>query len=345
MVERKQYASLDVAKFIAAILIIVLHTSPLSSYSSIISFGLRDIVTIIAVPFFFITSGFLFCGKLNTLKEKERSEYFKQYIKRLMVMYLFWSAVYFIFVIREWLIEGFEISFVFQYVKEFFVKGSYATIWFLPALITSVAIIYFLHKKLSYKKIFIIGIPFYIIACMGSSYYGLVDDVPVINTLFEVYFSFFETIKNGILFGWVFVALGGVFSEIEIPKKPVRNFILSGIFFVLVAIEAVVQEYLGWATNGVDTKLMLLPLSVFIFMFVLNLNIHTSKVCIWMRKLSLMMFLSQRIFLSLFHIFLSETIFVTNSIVYFIAILISTLAFSIVFIKRSERFKALKKFY
>lgn len=55
----KQYNSLDLMKFISAILIIVLHTSPFQSYNALISFGLRNVVTIIAVPFFFCTSGFL----------------------------------------------------------------------------------------------------------------------------------------------------------------------------------------------------------------------------------------------------------------------------------------------
>lgn len=56
----KQYNSLDLMKFISAILIIVLHTSPFQSYNALISFGLRNVVTIIAVPFFFCTSDFCF---------------------------------------------------------------------------------------------------------------------------------------------------------------------------------------------------------------------------------------------------------------------------------------------
>ena len=55
----KQYKSLDFTKFVCAILIIVLHTAPFSSYSKVLTFGLRNIVTIIAVPFFFASSGFV----------------------------------------------------------------------------------------------------------------------------------------------------------------------------------------------------------------------------------------------------------------------------------------------
>ena len=345
MNSRKQYGALDLAKFIAAILIIVLHTNPFSSYSSILNYGFRSIITIMAVPFFFLTSGFLFCTKLNSLDEKDKSDYFKKYFKRLGLMYLLWSAVYFIFVAIDWVTNGVVIIDVLQYIKRFFFKGSYSTIWFLPALMTAVTIVYLLRKKLSYEKIFLLSIPFYVIACFGSSYYGISSKLPIISNLYEAYFSFFETIKNGVLFGWIYVALGGVLSERSFEKKPIRYLIPTGIFYILIAGETVVQEYLSWSTNGVDTKFMLIPLTVYLFMFVMSLNIKSGPAFIWMRKLSLLMFLCQRIFLTLFEWFLQDTIFVENSMIYFISILSLTLIFSVIFIKMSEKVKVLKKFY
>jgi len=209
MLERKMYNSLDVAKFLAAILIIVLHTAPLSDYSNVLNFALRSTITVVAVPFFFITSGFLFFEKLNSLQEKEKNKYFLLYIKRLIVMYLLWSLVYFVFVLREWIENDVTVNEILHYIKRFFFEGSYSTIWFLPALISSVSIVYFLYKKIEYKKIFFIALPFYIIACLGSSYYGLSEKIPFLKNFFEVYFSFFDTIKNGLLFGFVFVVIGG----------------------------------------------------------------------------------------------------------------------------------------
>ena len=345
MSDRKQYGALDLAKFIAAIFIIIIHVNPFTSYSSVLSFGFRNIITVIAVPFFFLTSGFLFCTKLNSLEEKDKSDYFKKYFKRLGLMYLLWSAIYFVFVAVEWATNGVVLMDVLQYIKRFFFKGSYSTIWFLPALMTAVTIVYLLRKKLSYEKILILSIPFYIVACFGSSYYGIFSKLPVISDLYEMYFSFFETIKNGVLFGWVYVALGGILSERDFEKKPISYLIPTGIFYALMAGETVVQEYFGWSTNGVDTKFMLIPLTVFLFMFVMSLDIKSGPAFIWMRKLSLLMFLSQRIFLTLFEWFLQETIFVENSMIYFISILSLTLIFSVIFIKLSEKVKVLKKFY
>lgn len=345
MADRKQYGALDLAKFIAAILIIVLHTAPLSSYSEVLSYGLRGIVTVIAVPFFFITSGFLFFTKYNSLSQEEKPNYFKSYIKRLVIMYLLWSAVYFVFVAISWVQNGVTVMDVLQYMKRFFFEGSYSTIWFLPALITAVAVVYLLRKRFSYMQIFCMAIPFYLIACLGSSYYGLSEKLPIVSSFFNLYYAFFDTVKNGLLFGFVYVALGGVFSEKQFERKPIKYFVLAGVFMCSMAVETVAQTHLNWSVRGVDTKLMLLPASVFIFLFVMSLNIKSGSAFIWMRKLSLLMFLSQRIFLTLFDYFLYDTVFVKNSMVYFISILGLTLAFSICFIKLSEKCKVLKKFY
>lgn len=344
---RKQYHSLDLAKFISAVLIIVLHTGPLSSYSSVLHYGLRNIVTVVAVPFFFMASGFLLFVKLNRLPAEEGSAYFKRYIGRLVLMYVLWSAVYFPFVLTDWLQNGCTVMDVLQYIKRFFFEGSYETIWFLPALITASALVYFVHKRLSFRNIVLVALPFYIFACLGSSYYGLTEQIPVLRAVFHAYFSFFDTIKNGVLFGFLFVALGAAFTESRKPVRQGRAFLFSAVFFVLMAGETVAQTVLHWSTNGVDTKLLLAPLSICLFAWVLSLQLPDThpEAYVWIRKLSLLMFLSQRIFLTLFDRYLSDSVWVTNSLLYFVSIFALTLAFSALFILLSQKLKVLRRFY
>ena len=150
-IRMKQYRTLDLFKFIAAFLIVVIHTAPFQDYSKALTFGFRNIVTVVAVPFFFATIGFLTREKADFGKE-----YVKRYSKRIIQMYLIWSAVYFIFVIIKWKRKGFSFELVAEYVKDFFFEGSYQTIWFLPASLVAVLCVYFLHKKFDYIKIFLI---------------------------------------------------------------------------------------------------------------------------------------------------------------------------------------------
>ncbi|MBR2614407.1 MAG: acyltransferase family protein [Clostridia bacterium] len=119
----KQYKAIDLAKFVCAILIIILHTAPFASYSKVLTVGFRNIITIIAVPFFFVASGFIAFKKIDGKSGKEQTNYVLKHLKRIVIMYLIWSAIYFVFVAIKWArAEDFSIYYVLEYIKDFFLK-------------------------------------------------------------------------------------------------------------------------------------------------------------------------------------------------------------------------------
>ena len=346
----KQYKSLDFAKFVCAILIIVLHTAPFASYSKILTFGFRNIVTVIAVPFFFLTSGFLAFKKFDLIEDSKKKAYVVQYLKRIVLMYLIWSAVYFVFVVIKWFRSGFSIYIVLEYIKDFFFEGSYSTIWFLPALFTATLAVYLLHKKLSYRNIFALACVIYIFTLGGSSYYGLVSQVPSIKVVYDAYYSFFDSIKNGICFGMIFVSMGAMVSDNEerITQKTTapRAFIPVVLFAGLLAIEEFLIAYTNWNIRGVDTVIMLVPFTYFFVRFLLVWNVKISdSLCISMRKYSILMFLTQRIPLTIFDLFFADTIIVQNSMLYFVAVLGTTLLISFGILQASRKVSWLKFAY
>lgn len=346
-IKLKRYNSIDIMKFVSAILIIILHTAPLSSYSKVLSFGVRNIVTIIAVPFFFCSSGFLLFKKLSLLDSKESRKYFRKYIKRLCMMYVIWSLIYFPFVVYRWREDG-KISGqeVIQYVKRFFFEGSYSTIWFLPALVVAGLLCYYMHKKFSFKKIMVIAAPFYILACLMTNYYGITENVPILNEFMKGYYNFFDSVKNGVLFGFIFVALGGWFAEErESQSKLISSILGCLVSWLGIAVESILFLLFNFKQFGCDTKIFLVPFTFFLFSFLLQVDLKSNTVFIYLQKISLLLFLSQRIFISLADIYLSESILVKNSLLYFVIILGLTWLFSDVFIRLSKKFHILKCFY
>ena len=345
----KQYKSLDFAKFVCAILIIIIHTAPFASYSTALTFAFRNVITVIAVPFFFLTSGFLAFKKLDSLENGAKHGYIVKYLKRVAVMYLIWSAVYFIFVVIKWTRNGFSFALVLEYVKDFFFEGSYSTIWFLPALFTAVLLVYLLHKKLSYRRIFIIACIIYIFTLAGSSYYGLVTKLQPIKAVYDVYYSFFDSIKNGVCFGLIFVSMGAMVSEKEeafVETKPAKAFIPVVISAILLAVEEFCVAYFKWNNKGVDTVIMLIPFTYFFVRFLIVWNLKISNnICVAMRKYSILMFLTQRIPISIFDLWLSDTVIVTNSLLYFTFVFISTMLISFAIIKASKKIEWLKYAY
>ena len=66
----KNYTGIDFFRLIAAILIITIHTSPLASFSATGDFILTRIVARVAVPFFFMTSGFFLISRYSRDNDK-----------------------------------------------------------------------------------------------------------------------------------------------------------------------------------------------------------------------------------------------------------------------------------
>lgn len=319
---KTQYRTIDLFKFICAILIIILHTAPFSSYSKVLSFATRTILTTVAVPFFFISSGFITREKSNY-----QTAYIKRYAKRIFMMYVIWSVVYFPFVVLKWqfdeaFIDGI-IPIVLEYIKDFVFEGSYSTIWFLPTLLTSTLLVWILHKKFSYLQIFLISLPVYIFTLAGSSYYGLSQKIPFLEAVFDAYYGFFDTIKNGVCFGLIFVSLGALISEKkdEIILGNKKNLLAIVIFWGLLAVEQLCLAFLNWNSKGVDTTVMILPLSFFLFVFILNLQLEDNGIYARMRKYSLLLFLCQRIPITIAEMWLKDTIITANSVVYLLVYL------------------------
>ena len=64
----REYIFIDIMKFIDSIFIVMLNVNPLVSLSPIISFFITAIFARIAVPFFFLSSGFFMAKKMQNWK-------------------------------------------------------------------------------------------------------------------------------------------------------------------------------------------------------------------------------------------------------------------------------------
>ena len=80
--ESKSYTGIDCFRMIAAVLIIAIHTSPLGTYSELGDFILTRVIARVAVPFFFMTSGFFLISRYNYKSEK-----FMKFIKKTALIY------------------------------------------------------------------------------------------------------------------------------------------------------------------------------------------------------------------------------------------------------------------
>ena len=234
------------------------------------------------------------------------------------------------------------------YIRDFFFEGSFSTIWFLPALLSATVFVYLLSKSFQKRTIIFIAAGFYIFGLLGSSYFGIAEKIPFLDDIFGVYYTCFKSVKNGLLFGFIFVALGAYIAERQdnlkiTPMKCLADFSAS---MILLAIESFTINILDINDRGCDLVISVLPTTMFMLLLALRWQPGGSdKMYLVFRKYSLLMFLAQRIPISIIELFLNDTILMTNSIVNFTVIFVSTMLFSFVIIKLSDRFKFLKHLY
>ena len=184
MEQRKIYPSLDIMKFIMAMLILTQHTSNEWAHSTGLVhafFGLGNF----AVPFFFACSGFLFFQKINTLDNEEQKLYYKKWSIRLGKMYLVWSLIYFVFVFIGWINSGLNWIQPLGYLHTALVFTTYATIWFLPALWVGVSISYLMKRHFSRKALFVTMLLLMIVGNMFGSYSNLLTSTSRISTFYD----------------------------------------------------------------------------------------------------------------------------------------------------------------
>lgn len=292
----KNYNAVDVARFILSLVILCAHFANSGGrFPSLIDDAFS--IYVIGVPFFYACSAYLFFQKIESFKPVQKSQTIKKYAKRLAIMYLAWSGVYFIFVLTGWFQDQAQISIILNYFHRALVFTTYATIWFLPALLIGVGMVYFLSRWLSFRTVVIVSVAFYLLGTLGYSYSFLLTDMPQTETIYQVYERLFITTRNGIFNGFSFIAIGAWMATRKTRIPPMISGVMTVFFLALIVIEAYTLR-LKFNVHGVDTALSLLPFTFFFLEFLLALKIKDRTIYKHLRELSVLIFLSHRIYVS-----------------------------------------------
>lgn len=344
----KCYNSIDVMKFICAILVVAIHTSPFESYSRILNQGL-GILTRLPVPFFFTTSSYLFFSKIeiDNIGNKYNNNKLKNYLKRIVKLYILWSIIYFPFNLYEMIKNDNIISTnMIIYIRNFIFVGSFDTLWYLPALVMSITITYFLLKYVSLGKVIGVSIILYIIGLLGSTYYGVISDVEVIVNIFKYYNKFFITTRNGLFYGTIFVSIGAYIAKYKSNLSINPKLCLIGLItsIILLAIESFIVIKLNINRETI-MWIGMIPSTVFLVLLCINLKIKNSRYFKACRKLSTLIYTSHGLFIIIMPFFLGE--FYDNSLIRFISVLTSSIIFSyfVIYISKIKVFNKVRCLY
>ncbi len=275
----EHFDMIDIFRLVCALLILILHINPFdyAKYPSIYYYAnliFLDCIEVIALPFFFVTSGFLVFRKIDI--DHVDFDYIFRYLKKIFRLYVIWTIIYFpLEVINS---KG---SFTFIYFLKKFIFSGCFQLWYLNALMFSVAAISFLlHKKWRIKTILMISFCFHIVAILSQSWYGLLKPVresfPGLWNLILSIGNIILTTRNGLFFGFFYVSLGMLFAHAEISISKKKNIIYLIIAYGFLLVELALTEYLKIA-DGHELSFSIIPVTFFLFYIVKESRFRLGK--------------------------------------------------------------------
>lgn len=274
----QQYYAFDALKFIIAFLVIAIHCN-VQEFSPL----LRKVCDL-AVPLFFMMSGFLLLKNINGGA--------RRYIIKLFKLYLLWSIIYLPLAIKgycEWRLS-LPVA-IYGYVRDFFFMGEHYMswqLWYLLALMYGVCIIKFFQKiKISIEGCAIIGILLTFVGILMNVIYDASLQTDVVTSFVSGYFELFRTVRNGIFNGFLFIVLGMLLCKYLEALKRVPKYVI--IVILLLSI--------GLYLMNIPFALHLLSFS---FLYcILLVRMPEVSYYVWLRNMSTLIYFSHMLFVAL----------------------------------------------
>ena len=294
----KIYYGLDAGKFLCALLIIFLH-----SYCH--DWGMagdwfHDVITPVAVPFFFIVSGFFFGMGLS---KGDSLAYTKKYSSRILFMSVFWSVIS--LPVAQICIQTRypDASILFQLVyhlRLFLLTGSIGIYWYLLSLVICSWIIYLADKWKILPVVFGLSVLFFVI--------GVIYDSPMAKGTgwAELIHILWGSERNFWNVGLIYMLIGFYFSMHSVIER--LGICLAGL---LISIILKTVEWKCFSFHAFQ-----LPMAVSLFLICKNLKMEwMSNYSLKLRKYSTALYLGHFPLLLLFDFYLSRSTIIDYAVV------------------------------
>lgn len=290
---KNYYSTLDIMKLFFSICVVCLHVHVAEN-----NFYLWNMIFNLGVPFFFVSSGYLYAKRNDSINWKNCIVY----IKRMLIPFLFWHTVYTIIVMAQ-LSDYYSKNpknIIINYIQWTLFYPSGAN-WYLLASFIGMFLVTFCYQKLGLKVGDFLAIACYFVLLIGNSYYYLVIDYHPLSYAIQIYRKIFISTRNGLFVGFPMILLGVLIgkSQMEKAKTLVLLFLWVG-STVLCALEvrALYPKMHSIFDNSfLLTYLLCAPMLV---LLCVKVNFFADINTRLLRKLSTSIFMTHHLFIYLF---------------------------------------------
>lgn len=268
-------------------------TPPYPPLAQAVNSFFRSYLGRIAVPFFLLSAGFFLFRK--TASQPFSAAPSKAYVLRILRLYVLWTILYLPWIIREARESGKNLlTGLLSFLRNFLLTGSYSHLWYLPALAVAAALVgWLLRKGLRPGYILAASALLYCIGLLGQGWFFLLRPLQgtALYSLLRLYEKIFTTTRNGLFFGFPYVAMGMYLAYHPSKLSKRRSGVGFLISMVLLYLEVSFTRSKGEAP-GTDMYLFLLPAAYLALVFLMQLSPKSRPCYRTMRKLSLLLYLT-----------------------------------------------------
>ena len=290
--DRHNYNMIDLCRFLGAYVVIAYHANPFVDCPDSLGAEILQILSELVVPFYFVATGYFLFIKMKDDKT-QKIQRLDSYVWRIVKMYCIATLASLPLTIYGYVVSGNGIlSCVLSYIKYFFFVGKLYNsyhLWYLLAVIYAILVIRIMvQKNAKEEHIFIAAFAVYSFFEMmqyAMEHTSQFSGMPL--KLIDLYKYVFNT--GTIFWGFIYIAIGVLIAKY---KKYFKGYICAAGILVIYLL----RPHLGSIVND---YMRLLAVAL-LYMGMMDISLPDRKCFAVMRQMSMMIYLSHLIFLSIY---------------------------------------------
>ena len=324
----------DVVKYIMALMVVAIHSD---LFPEVLYPWLR-----LAVPLFFMISSYFFFRNLQCAESaQEKNQRYRKFIKRNFILYLFWFIVLLPYTlhVRQYFNDG-VISGIIRFTKSLLFRSTFPASWFIQALIVSITIVFFISKKMKNSYLLTLAIFVYCFAVFKSSYWGIINTIPVLDSIYNGYEVVFSSPVFNASSALIWVVIGKYFAEDKVNINNVASILGLIVSGILLYGEWLLVRELNDTIDS-DCYFLLIPTTFFAFNLIRCIKVPLNGITKFLGNSSTLVYTTHVPTIFVTSVLLKRLFSITDRLyVFLLVVFLCTLGSYVVF--QLEKYRAFK---
>lgn len=249
---------IDCVKLVLAFFVVATHTSPQIIFDSAIVRNVLHEIFHLAVPLFFIFSGFFLWRNIAEKNKKEKLGRIYGWILRIIKLYLVWSLIYLPYAVYGFVVDHQSfVKSIAVYVRNLLLVGeNYYSwpLWYLLGMVVAGSLIYVMvWKGWGLKTMCVVAIALLLFG-VGLDWCHEHDTGGI---CVKAYYLLFRSTRNGIFMGLPFMVVGMIIAQKGVIRSNVLCLILMlvGIVLYVYQIPSFAKMWMGIGLSNIFFKM------------------------------------------------------------------------------------------